>query len=64
PLSIDFLVLSASAKPGCRVEMQKRRCRQRRSWCTYAWIGPLRLALAGATRSGTAGVEDLIAIHR
>lgn len=43
--------------------MQKRRCRQRRSWCTYAWTGPLRLALAGATRSGTAGVEYLIAIH-
>jgi hypothetical protein len=28
-----------------------------------AWIGPLRLALAGATRSGTAGVASPIAIR-
>ena len=29
----------------------------------YAWTGPLRLALAGATRSGTAGVGCLLAIQ-
>ena len=29
-----------------------------------AWIGPLRLALAGATRSGTPGVGDLLAIQK
>src|SRR5262245_46013001 len=34
---------------------KKRRRYQRRFWCTHAWTGPLRLALAGATRSGTAG---------
>jgi hypothetical protein len=28
-----------------------------------AWTGPLRLALAGAIRSSTAGVGHLIAIH-
>jgi hypothetical protein len=28
-----------------------------------AWTGPLRLALAGATRSGTAGVGHLLAIR-
>jgi hypothetical protein len=28
-------------------------------WCTYAGTGPLRLALAGATRSGSAGVGSL-----
>ena len=28
-----------------------------------AWTGPLRLALPGATRSGTAGVGDLLAIR-
>ena len=30
----------------------------------YAWIGPLRLALAGATHSGTAGGEARIAIQK
>ena len=29
----------------------------------YAWTGPLRLALAGATRSGTAGGESLFAVQ-
>jgi len=48
---------------------KKRRRYQRRSWCTYAWTGPLRLALTGATRSGTAGVgtparDPLIRIFR
>jgi hypothetical protein len=28
-----------------------------------AWTGPFRLALAGATRSGTAGVGQLLAIR-
>jgi len=28
-----------------------------------AWTGPLRLALAGATRSGTPGVGHLLAIR-
>ena len=35
------------------VAKQKRRRCQRRSWCTSG-SGPLRLALAGATHSGTA----------
>jgi len=30
----------------------------------YAWTGPLRLALAGATRSGTAGVGNPLTIRR
>ena len=34
----------------------KRRCYQRRSGAPTRGTGPLRLALAGATRSGTAGV--------
>ena len=35
---------------------QKRRCYQRRSGAPTRGTGPLRLALAGATRSGSAGV--------
>jgi hypothetical protein len=35
---------------------QKRRCYQRRSGALTRGTGPLRLALAGATRSGSAGV--------
>jgi hypothetical protein len=35
---------------------QKRRCYQRRSGAPTRGTGPLRLALAGATRSGPAGV--------
>jgi hypothetical protein len=39
--------------------MQKRRCRQRRLVHLTRGTGPLRLALAGATRSGSAGVGSL-----
>src|ERR1700738_4783656 len=38
---------------------QKRRCYQRRSGAPTRGTGPLRLALAGATRSGSAGVGSL-----
>ena len=30
----------------------------------HAWTGPLRLALAGATHSGTAGGEACIAVRK
>jgi hypothetical protein len=42
---------------------QERRCCQRRSRCTTRGTAPLRLALAGATRSGSAGVGDLVAVR-
>jgi hypothetical protein len=38
------------------VPNRKRRCYQRRSGAPTRGTGPLRLALAGATRSGSAGV--------
>src|SRR5258707_4198347 len=38
---------------------RKRRCYQRRSGAPTRGTGPLRLALAGATRSGSAGVGGL-----
>src|SRR5258706_5188802 len=38
---------------------RKRRCYQRRSGAPTRGTGPLRLALAGATRSGSAGVGSL-----
>ena len=38
------------------VPNRKRRCCQRRFGAPTRGIGPLRLALAGATRSGSAGV--------
>src|ERR1700704_1840157 len=38
------------------VPNRKRRCYQRRSGALTRGTGPLRLALAGATRSGSAGV--------
>jgi hypothetical protein len=41
------------------VPNRKRRCYQRRSGAPTRGTGPLRLALAGATRSGSAGVEAL-----
>jgi len=41
---------------GSALKNQKRRCYQRRSGAPTRGTGPLRLALAGATRSGTAGV--------
>src|ERR1700688_2367611 len=37
-------------------QKRKRRCCQRRSGAPTRGTGPLRLALAGATRSGSAGV--------
>jgi hypothetical protein len=41
------------------VPNRKRRCYQRRSGAPTRGTGPLRLALAGATRSGSAGVGSL-----
>ncbi len=41
---------------------QKRRRYRRRSGACTPLIGPLRLALTGATRSGAAGVGDLLTI--
>ena len=62
-------VQTAAATPAARAEVttweraegrdganQKRRCYQRRSGAPTRGTGPLRLALAGATRSGSAGV--------
>jgi hypothetical protein len=43
--------LNAGSQPN-----RKRRCYQRRSGAPTRGAGPLRLALAGATRSGSAGV--------
>jgi hypothetical protein len=42
---------------------QKRRCYQRRFGAPTRGTAPLRLALAGATRSGSAGVGSLVAIQ-
>jgi hypothetical protein len=41
---------------------EKRFCYQRRSWCTNAWTGPLRLALTGAVRL-LVGPNDLSALE-
>jgi hypothetical protein len=54
-------VFPSAATPAARAEgrdgaKQKRRCYQRRSGALTRGTGPLRLALAGATRSGSAGV--------
>src|SRR6266404_9768885 len=54
------LMVDGSVSRGCRiVPNRKRRCYQRRFGAPTRGTGPLRLALAGATRSGSAGVGSL-----
>jgi hypothetical protein len=56
---------SESPREGRNGAKQKRRCYQRRSGAPTRGTGPLRLALAGATRSGSAGVgSPWLAIRR
>jgi hypothetical protein len=51
---------SQDARPASAMPPQtKRRCYQRRSGAPTRGTGPLRLALTGATRSGSAGVGSL-----
>jgi hypothetical protein len=49
--------MEARRNPGSA--KQERRCYQRRSGALTRGTGPLRLALAGATRAGSAGVGRL-----
>ena len=46
-------------RPGAAGPNKKRRCCQRRSGAPTRGTGPLRLALTGATRAGSAGVGGL-----
>jgi hypothetical protein len=58
PASGDFWIASSRTRTP-----QKRRCYQRRFGAPTRGTAPLRLALAGATRSGSAGVGSRVAIQ-